>query len=170
MNGTGTAWQAWRESASGAAFDQVIAPLLSTARAQAARILGRWGDPDDAVQEALLRLLTLRAHLHPDADPAGILGNLVRWKALVQRRSARRRWRREACLPDDLTCAQSTEHLGLDAALAHLEPAQQELLRRRYVDGISLRVIAENLNLRPATVTTRLHQLRNQVQALLAAG
>src|SRR3954463_14224747 len=78
-----------------AALEQLMREHVDSAYAQARRILGSPADAEDAVQEAFIRLVRTA----PDYDgsvPFGAwLGLLVRDACADQRRSTRRRRRRE---------------------------------------------------------------------------
>jgi RNA polymerase sigma factor (sigma-70 family) len=55
----------------------------------------------------------------------------------------------------------------IEAGIGMLPATQQEVLRLKAIDGLSDKEIARRLNLNPATVKTRYHRARKQLNVLL---
>jgi RNA polymerase sigma-70 factor (ECF subfamily) len=132
-------------------------------------------DPDlagDLVQDTWLAALR---------NPPRREGPVRAWLATVMRhlhinrlRSETRALQRQRllrALPDECSSDEAAEVLELQAriagALARLEPAQHEVLKLRYLDGLPPRAIAERLGLPVETVRTRIKRGTERLRALL---
>jgi RNA polymerase sigma-70 factor (ECF subfamily) len=119
-------------------IDRYGAPLVLYAR--------QWcGAPEDVVQDAFLKLVTLRL---PPRDVVAWLYRVVRNGALDAGKTARRRQRREAAVARPERWFVEPEVDGLDAATAvaalqHLPPESREVIVARLWGGLSFEQIAE---------------------------
>jgi RNA polymerase sigma-70 factor (ECF subfamily) len=147
------------------------------------RILGRalhfTRDPEaakDVAQESWVAVVRgLRSLRDPARFPAWTL-QIVAHKARdwVRREEARRRAARRA--EPDSSPSDTSEHAAsiervraglVRAGLARLDPARRSILRRFYLEGMSVAEIAEALGIPAGTVKSRLFHARDALRALL---
>lgn len=120
----------------------------------------QWCDtPEDAVQEAFLKLLSLR---QPPRDVVPFLYRVVRNAALDARKAARRRQRREAATARPVRWFVEPEVDGLDAAAAiaalqRLPDAEREVIVARLWGGLSFEDIAAVSGCSASTAFRRYH-------------
>jgi RNA polymerase sigma-70 factor (ECF subfamily) len=128
---------------------------------------------EDAAQEAVLRAWNARSSCDTAQSFHGwlraIAGNEAR--RLGERRT-RTQARETAGEMDDTPETSSTldERLGViacDQILAPLPPADRDMMRLRYLDGLTQPQIADSLGLPEGTVKIRLHRSRKRVHTLL---
>ncbi|HJZ56377.1 MAG TPA: sigma-70 family RNA polymerase sigma factor [Gemmataceae bacterium] len=122
-----------------------LADLIAAHAAALVLFARQWCEcPEDAVQDAFCKLVTLRA---PPDDPTAWLFRVVRNAAIDAGRSQRRRARREqsAARPVRWFAEPQIDGLDADAAVAALEslhPDQREVIVGRLWGGLTLEQIA----------------------------
>jgi RNA polymerase sigma-70 factor (ECF subfamily) len=161
-----------------------LLPLIAAgddrALGQFVRRLGATSSTDDVVQETMVRLWKSAGRF----DPAR--GSEPTFVATVTRNVVIDRARREAARPSVPTAdvhdlappaEPATEavatRMAVRGALAHLAPAQRELVRMAYFEQLTQKEIAERLGLPLGTVKSRtfhaLKELRGLLQEVPAA-
>lgn len=130
-----------------------------------ARVSGRQADLDDLTQACCLHILE-KENLRPtESATLQWLGRVARNFTLNQLRDRMRRRRKE-------TPMESMDHVAVPARegyseeqiewilrqFVHLPESQRDLLRLKYFEGLSNRVIGERLNLTPQAVSARLEK------------
>lgn len=147
--------RAWRE------------PLVRFCRSYLRRV----EDAEDAAAEVLLRVLSARDV--PDALKPWIL-RIARNHCLNALRDAAPRAHEELASDADPTAdatgpatsaARVDERLRLERMLARLAPAERELLRLRYADGLAREDIAAVLDLPASVVKSRLYEAIAKLRA-----
>ena len=139
-----------------------------------ARRLAR--DPDEA--EELVQETLVTAWSHPPQQWAGIrpwLATVARNRLRMQRRGEARRRAREAthgpvpseAMDPDAAVARVRVLNVLTAELERLEPEDQELIVRRFLDGQSAADIARALSLPAGTVRSRISRLLGRLRERL---
>lgn len=113
--------------------------------------------PEDAVQEAFLKLVTLRTEPH---DLAAWLYRVVRNAAIDMGKAARRRQRREEAVARPEPWFVEAEVEGLDAgaavaALQRLAEEQREVIVARLWGGLSFEQIAQIAGCSPSSAFRR---------------
>lgn len=134
---------------------------LPALRRYAERILGGLGDPQDAVQEAFIRLWTHRERWNRGTSVRSLLFTITRNAALDELR----RRRREVSFSDPPVSSRGVEippplfHLQeeelwevAEKAIADLPPRRREIFRLVREGGLTYREVAEVLDLSPQTV------------------
>lgn len=134
-------------------------------------------DVDDLVQETLLHAWRNRAQYRGDAALLTWVLSIAKNRIRMMRRSAASRASferaveaidREAIPPDVL---KSDETAGaVRRALDAIDPAQADVLLRRYFDGLSVRKIAAALGEGEKAVESRLHRAKEALREKLTEG
>lgn len=144
-----------------AVLREAIQRYLPSLRLYAERILGGSGDPEEAVQEAFIRLWTHRERWRGEASIRSLLFTLTRNVALDE---LRRHWREvpfsEASLPllgsespSPLSQLEEKElRIVAEEAISRLPPRRQEVFRLVREGGLTYREVARVLGLSPQTV------------------
>ncbi|MGW8268016.1 MAG: RNA polymerase sigma factor [Longimicrobiales bacterium] len=140
---------------------QLLKRYLPALRLYAERLLGGSGDPEEAVQEAFIRLWTHRERWRGDGSIRSLLYTITRNAALDELR----RHRREVPLsdhllpasrspdPDPLACLEEEDlRRAAEEAIRRLPPRRQEIFRMVREGGLSYREVAEVLDIAPQTV------------------
>ena len=144
----------------------------------AQRLLGDPQAAEDAVQEAVVVAMVSLARLQRrerfGAWLCGITVNIARRWIRDQRRSTRLRFDlasdeipdpglgpEERALLDDLA-------VRVRDAVAHLAPGQREAVLGFYLDGLTLREVAQELGISAGAVKARLHEARSALKPTLA--
>lgn len=156
--------------------EDVAARFFSRLQMFAWRRLGDWETAADVAQEALARVIAaLRggAVRNPDSLP-GFVFQVARHVCLHHIRSLQRERRALARLDRtdfDRSAEQVDERLVRDeriaamrAALHQFDDHERELLRRLYVDGVSLEDLARREGLNANTVRVRKHRLLRRLK------
>ncbi|MCA9493198.1 MAG: sigma-70 family RNA polymerase sigma factor [Myxococcales bacterium] len=158
--------------------EQALGELLARAWPEIRRVaLVRVGDPvmaDDAVQDALVRLVRFADHFDPTRPFRPWLRQLVRNSCVDL---FRRRGRRDdplVELPANDTDPGRTIDLDrgarrVEAAFASLSVRQREIWLRCEQDGASAAEVAEELGITASTVRVVLHQSRKALRLRLLA-
>ena len=140
-------------------------------------LCGSREDAEDLVQETFAKVLSRPRVIHGD-DDLYYLMRVLRNTFLTNRRTASRRPQTVATLEDVVTAdpkpigrpEQALEIQEVYATIAELPEDFRMALVAIDVLGLSYREAARALNVREATITTRLFRARKQVAALLADG
>jgi RNA polymerase sigma-70 factor (ECF subfamily) len=138
-------------------------------------LCGSREDAEDLVQETFAKVLTRPRVIHGD-DDLFYLMRVLRNTFLTNRRTASRRPQTVATLEDVVTAdpkpigrpEQALEIQEVYSTIAELPEDFRMALVAIDVLGLSYREAARALNVREATITTRLFRARKQVAALLA--
>jgi RNA polymerase sigma-70 factor (ECF subfamily) len=137
-------------------------------------LCGSREEAEDLVQETYLQVLRRPRILRND-DDLGYLLRVLRNTFISGRRAAARR-PKQAPLPDDLGVPESRsfaspesriETAALYAAISELPDDFRDALVAIDVVGLSYREAAKALQVREATITTRLHRARTRLADLL---
>jgi RNA polymerase sigma-70 factor, ECF subfamily len=135
-------------------------------------LCGSREDAEDLVQETYARVLARPRFLRSD-DEFGYLLRTLRHTFVSSLRARDRRPRAVATVDDadiaDVSAARSPEEIGetreVYGAIAALPPEFRDALVAVDVVGLSYREAAQILNVKEATLTTRLHRARARVVA-----
>ena len=148
-------------------FDDVVRPHVPTLRRLAA-VTAVGVDPDDVVQEALLRAWKKRATYRPER------GSVRTWLLAVTADQARRlRQRRSGHTWVDLdAAAEAADHtplpdLDLRRAVMALAPRQRRAVLLYYYVDLSVDDVAKMMNCAPGTVKSTLADARARLANLL---
>ena len=160
-------------------FDALHSPLLRYA-------IQLTGDEDaayDVVQDAFIKLWTIRSKLDPERSLKALLFTIVRNKSLNHLRQQRTRESWIAAMPPSESARQPTPEEMIDAEslkerlrewIADLPPKRREAFQLSRFEGLSHEEIADVMNLAPRTVTNHimlaLQQLRDRLRAYQASG
>lgn len=161
---------------------EILKRHLPALRLYAERVLGGSGDPQEAVQEAFIRLWTHRESWRGNSSVRSLLYTITRNAALDELR----RHRREVPLsegplvqpsgsrPDPLDALVENELLqAAERAISRLPRRRQEIFRLVREDGLTYREVAEVLDISPQTVANlmslALQSLRVSLGPLLKA-
>ncbi|MGD2120703.1 MAG: RNA polymerase sigma-70 factor [Gemmatimonadota bacterium] len=149
---------------------------LPALRRYAERILGGSGDPEDAVQEAFVRLWTHRERWNGGASVRSLLFTITRNAALDELR----RRRREVALQDESLFSPGPEtplplrrlqeeelREAADEAIAGLPPRRREIFLLVREGGLTYREVAEVLGLSPQTVANLMSLALRNLRASL---
>ena len=129
---------------------------------------------EDAAQEAVLRAWNARSHCRTAQAFHSWLRAIAGNEAMrLAQRHTRTAAREAPGAAEDAPEESNTldERLGviaLDQILAPLAPADRDLMRLRYLDGLTQTQIAHSLGLPEGTVKVRLHRSRKRVHTLLS--
>jgi len=156
-----------------AAFDEIVARFMRPALAVARRILSDVSLAEDAVQEALLRVIRRRSAYDASRPFAPWFYAIVRHAAVDL---ARRRWRQQEAVAD--LAARTPRHAGVEPAvppagaghlLRHLPAAERDVLVLRVVEGMPFGEVAAALDISEEAAKKRaqrgLARLRERVLA-----
>ncbi|MBK7535199.1 MAG: sigma-70 family RNA polymerase sigma factor [Myxococcales bacterium] len=157
-------------------FNEVAAAHLPALRVRAAQMCRSQGDPEDLVQDALLRAFVARDQMRDPQKARGWLLTIVTNTFLdsVRRRRARPG---EVALEVEPPAPVVEDHeawseLGLEdirAAVDELPDDVQETYRRFALEGKDYAVISAELGIPKATVGTRILRARKRLRELLLA-
>jgi RNA polymerase sigma-70 factor, ECF subfamily len=132
-------------------------------------LCGSREDAEDLVQETFAKVLTRPRVIHGD-DDLFYLMRVLRNTFLTNRRTASRRPQTVATLEDVVTA--DPKPIGRPEQALEIQEVYSTIFRMALVAidvlGLSYREAARALNVREATITTRLFRARKQVAALLA--
>lgn len=157
------------------AFDRAISQHLSSLRSRAAQLCRGYGDPDDLVQDALLRAFRARSQTRD-------LGRLRGWLLTIVTNtfldSLRRRKARPGeveleidvpapALEDDDSPWSSIELDDIRAAVAELPDDVREAYRLFALEDNDYNAVSKQLGIPKATVGTRILRARKRLRALL---
>ncbi len=161
------------------AFDAMVAEHLASLRARATQLCRRHVDPDDVIQDALVRAFRGRDQLRDHARARAWLLSIVTNTFIDALRKQRSRpdqaelpAEAPAPVPDEPTEALPWQQLGeaeLRAAIARLPDELRETYRMFALENRDYVAIAAAQNIPKATVGTRLLRARKRLRALLAA-
>jgi RNA polymerase sigma-70 factor (ECF subfamily) len=157
------------------AFDRAIAQHLPALRARAAQLCRGYGDPDDLVQDALLRAFRARSQTRDLTRLRGWLLTIVTNTFLD---SLRRRKARPGEVELEIDVAAPTveeddspwARIDLDdirAAVAELPDDVREAYRLFALEGNDYTTVSKQLSIPKATVGTRILRARKRLRALL---
>ncbi len=146
-------------------------PLIRSVYAYAAFRLGPGADAEDVTGNVFERAVRYRGSFDPGR------GTPISWLIGIARHCVDDTLRRSPSAPlhdqlagaDDLA-ADAVQRLGLEAALARLEPRERELLGLRFVVGLSAKEVAAALELTPGAVDVAVHRARGRLGAELTRG
>lgn len=159
-------------------FDAIAAAHLPSLRTRAAQLCRGHGDPDDIVQDALMRAYVAR---HQMKDPERVRGWLITIVTNTFLDSLRRRRARpgEVSLdidppePEpDLDAEVAWADLGVEdvrTAVSYLPDDVRDTYRMFALDGRDYAYIASSLGVPKATVGTRILRARKRLRQLLLA-
>lgn len=143
-------------------------------------------EAEDVVQDAFVSTLRHHHQFRGQALPSTWLYRVTFNAALMRLRTRRRKGAESLdalpldvaeaslarTLPDRPDPAADVERrevrLALDAAIAALRPVDQQIVRLRFVDGMSTEEVAEVTGLSVAATKTRLHRARAALRDLLS--
>ena len=137
-------------------------------------LCGSREEAEDLVQETFARVLRKPRFIHSE-DDIGYLLRVLRNTFFSQRRAAARRPRTTA-FPDDLDIVEDRAAVNpetridsaeLYGAIAELPDDFRDALIAIDLVGLSYREAAKALNVREATITTRLHRARQRLAGTL---
>lgn len=155
-------------------LERLLADHLPQARAIAYRLLGSATDADDAIQEALVRLVKTAERYDGTVPFAAWLGQLVRGAALQLRRSAALRAGRERHpLLDREASAADSEPPGdelaaaIREAVAGLPERYRAPIELHYFAQLSQEQTALALGLKEDAVAQRMHRARERLREAL---
>jgi RNA polymerase sigma-70 factor (ECF subfamily) len=146
----------------------LVIDLLPTIRAAAGKMSSRREDAEDAVQEAVIRVLE---HCPEGASARAWAYKVTRNLCIDQHRQRRRLRFEEVDVPafesaiDDRVDAKRTVEMTLRA----MPDSYSQVLRLSHLDGLSNPEIADRLGLSYDTVTLRLHRARKRFRSILEA-
>ncbi|TNM42892.1 RNA polymerase sigma factor [Nocardioides albidus] len=150
-------------------IDRLYAASYRRLVVQMYAICGDLADAEDAVQEAFITALrkqwTFRSVDNPEA-----------WLRTVALRRLHRGWRHLAVVRrhqgldrgPEPAAGVGPEHVALVDALAHLDPAQREVVVLHHLADLSVAEIADQLGVPQGTVKSRLGRGRQRLGELLA--
>lgn len=155
-------WNAWCRERDASAFKALVAPALPHALGFARRMGCNAHDAEDALQEALVELASVR-----DVEPMAVgvrawLCRAVRTRARSRLRSERRRRTRQAGAAvreaRDPAVSRAALREDVEAALADLGADQREAVSLRYLHDLDYRDIALVLGISEAACRQRVHR------------
>lgn len=135
---------------------------------------GREQEAQEALQEALIRIAR---HTKPFEDGAG-LWNWIRCigrNALIDQLRRGNRFDRRRSLPSETDLAQGQSEqdsltelkIHLDHCLTQLSPAERALIEGKYLETKTYRVLAQEHQLTPKAVESRLARIRKKLKTLM---
>lgn len=161
------------------AFDAMVAEHLPALRTRAGQLCRRHVDPDDVIQDALVRAFRGRDQLRDRDRARGWLLSIVTNTFIDALRKQRSRpdqaelpAESPAPAPEEPTAALPWQQLGeaeLRAAIARLPDELRDTYRMFALENLDYVAIAAAQNIPKATVGTRLLRARKRLRALLAA-
>jgi RNA polymerase sigma-70 factor, ECF subfamily len=158
------------------AFDRMVAAHLPALRTRAAQMCRGAGDPDDIVQDALVRAFRARDQMREVERARGWLLSIVTNTFLDSVR--RRKVRSEVALEVEPAAPPAPDeeapwaHLGIEdvrAAVAQLPDDVRDTYRMFALEGRDYVAIAAALGVPKATVGTRILRARKRLRELLLA-
>jgi RNA polymerase sigma-70 factor (family 1) len=159
-----------------AVLREAIKRYLPALRLYAERILGGSGDPEEAVQEAFIRLWTHREQWRGEASIRSLLFTITRNAALDE---LRRHWREVPLSetppppassenPSPLAHLQEEELRRIaEEAISRLPSRRQEVFRLVREGGLTYREVARVLDLSPQTVANLMSLALGNLRASL---
>jgi RNA polymerase sigma-70 factor (ECF subfamily) len=159
-----------------AVLREAIKRYLPALRLYAERILRGSGDPEEAVQEAFIRLWTHRERWRGEASIRSLLFTITRNVALDE---LRRHWREVPLSETPAPLARSESHSPLhrlqeeelrriaEAAISRLPPRRQEVFRLVREGGLTYREVAQVLDLSLQTVANLMSLALGDLRASL---
>ena len=124
----------------------------------------------DLTQEVFLRVSRTAVPAAPESQLAGWLFKIARNVALDHHRLNRRRPETDlGSAPEGAKDAQQETTLALKQALATLSDLGRDVFLLREVSGLSREEIAVACELTPDAVRSRIHRMRLELRAVLAA-
>jgi len=152
-----------------AAYARALDPLLGQAAGYARSLLRDRHDAEDAVQQAALRGLQRLESYDATRPFKGWWFAILRHCCIdiMRQTKARRSEPLDGNEPEQSSEEPSLQWWELDAAIAALSPAHQEILRLRYFGDLSYAELAETLGVPPGTIMSRLHLARKALSAQL---
>lgn len=159
-------------------FDAIALAHLPAMRARAVQLCRGHGDPDDIVQDALMRAFVARAQMKEPARARGWLLTIVTNTFLDSLRRRRARPGEVALdvdppMPEpDPQGETAWAELDLDdvrAAVSYLPDDVRDTYRMFALDGCDYTHIAQTLGVPKATVGTRILRARKRLRQLLLA-
>jgi RNA polymerase sigma-70 factor (ECF subfamily) len=151
-------------------FKSSIIPLRQKLMAVALSILCDGEDAEDAVQETLLRLWTMRRQLGGMANPAGFAMQTVKNGCIDRLRTARQTVGTDVLVTDASGETPYTEMERMDAArlvrqiIETLPESQKIIIRLRDIEEYELDEIAAITGTKPATICVLLSRARKKVR------
>jgi len=151
-------------------FTAEMLPHLSSLRRAARRLPG---DPDDLVQETLLRALRAQGLYRPGSNAGGWLHRILTNVAISEHRRCRRqralveRLVHEPVAANDAPAPQP-QAKPLGGALDRLLPAERQIIELCDLEGLLYREAAVKLGCPLGTVMSRLHRARRRLRAEVA--
>ena len=158
------------------ALREVLKRSLPALRLYAERILGGSGDPEEAVQEAFIRLWTHRERWRGEASIRSLLYSITRNAALdeIRRRKREVPFSEEPLLSPRCECPSPLVRLeeeelrrAAEEAISRLPPRRQEIFRLVREGGLTYREVAEVLDLSPQTVANLMSLALKDLRASL---
>lgn len=148
-------------------YERELLPLLGQAAAYARSLLRNQHDADDAIQQAALRAWE-RIDQYDEQRPFkswwfAILRNCC--LDLHRRAKAQPTQALDRVDPPDHRAANTFDWRTLDAGLATLSTAHQEILRLKYYGAFNYAEISDMLGIPIGTVMSRLHLARRALAA-----
>src|SRR5262245_38516506 len=134
------------------------------------------GDTDlaeDVTQQAFVQAIRNRSSFDGRADPVTWICSIARNALLNHYRSERREWRRRVAvvpeieMADELSPQRSHDRDELVQALGLLHPDQRTAMILKYVDGMTVREIADALGRSEAGAESLLSRARSRLRELL---
>jgi RNA polymerase sigma-70 factor (ECF subfamily) len=151
-------------------FKRTVVPLRGALLAVSRKILGEGGEAEDAVQETLLKMWSMRGQLDQVDNMAGFAMRITRNNCLNRLRARRRTTGKTV---DDTPTDTATPYrrLELRDSLDHtlriidtLPTVQQAVLRMRHIDGLEVDEIAELTGATAESVRVNLSRARRRVK------
>lgn len=146
-------------------FESFIRRVRPRLVAEAIQIVGATADAEDVVQDAALKLWSMRPHLGDYSSPDGLAVVIVRRLSLNRARS----WSRSA-LPEQPTewtpesaMISTEESARLEQTLRMLPDMQQAVLRMKHIDGLEVSEIARITGCSAEAVRQNLSRARRRI-------
>ncbi|MDJ0975795.1 MAG: RNA polymerase sigma factor [Planctomycetota bacterium] len=167
-----TLWTAWVRDRDEAAFETLVRPELPASYNLARRMGLADADAQDVVQEALGELAQTRSQRPAQVGVGAWLMRAVRLRALMSRRSERRRKRREATHGRPLRKATATGAAvdveeEVEHALSLLGEDDRQILVLRFLYDLEYREIAYVLGVSENACRIRVHRASERLRARL---
>jgi RNA polymerase sigma-70 factor (ECF subfamily) len=124
-------------------------------------------DAYDLVADTLLRV-TSRVQDPDVANRRAYLFRAVANRAVDQRRSQQRRWKRDLAAVGPSSTAQPDDFADVRRAVAELTPMQRAVVYFAYWEDLTERAIADVLGLSPGTVHVTLERARQTLRKALS--
>ena len=124
-------------------------------------------DAYDLVADTMLRVAA-QANAPAVANKRAYLFRAVANRAVDQRRSQQRRWRRDLAAVGPASTSQPDDFADVRRAVSELTPMQRAVVYFTYWEDLSERAIAELLELSPGTVHHTLERARQDLRKALS--